>query len=48
MTEYDLLAALKDMIRIVEAVRYSAGLGKGQIERVQRAKKVVDQFEGNT
>lgn len=37
----DLAASLSDMLRILEAVKLSAGLGKKQIERVERAKAVL-------
>ena len=35
-----LRARLGDVIRICEAVRYTAGLGKGQVERLERAKAI--------
>ena len=39
---YDALAAaLADMLRIIEAYRYSAGLGRGQTERFERAKAIA-------
>ena len=38
---YDALAAaLADMLRIIEAYRYSAGLGRGQTARFERAKAI--------
>lgn len=37
----ELLAALKDTTRILDAVRMSAGLGKKQIERVEAAKAAI-------
>lgn len=44
----DLLAALKDAARILEAVRFSAGLGKTQIERMERAKATIAKAEGRS
>lgn len=41
----DLLDPLKDLIRIAEAVRYTAGLGKGQLERVEKAKVAAAEAE---
>lgn len=38
--------ALKDCLRMLEAVRYTAGLGKGQWERVKKAKAVLAQATG--
>lgn len=34
-------ASLREMVRIVEAMRLSAGLGKNQIERLERAKALL-------
>lgn len=33
--------ALLDLARICDAVRYSAGLGKGQLERVEKARTIA-------
>jgi len=43
----EVLGSLKDLIRITEAVRYSAGLGKTQMERVERAKEVAARAEAS-
>jgi len=37
----ELLAALTSVLPILEAVRYTAGLGKNQMARVQAAREVV-------
>lgn len=37
----ELADALKDMLRILRAVRFSAGLGKKQIERMEKAESVL-------
>lgn len=42
----ELLIAAKDMVRILEAVRMSAGLGKGQVERIAKAKTSMLKAEG--
>lgn len=39
--EAELLACLKDMTRIVEAVRYSAGISGSQLERLARARAAI-------
>lgn len=39
--EVDLVAALKDICRICEAVRYTAGLGRHQWERVEKARALA-------
>jgi len=39
--------AILDLARMLEAVRYTTGLGKNQMERVERARKIAaeaDQF----
>lgn len=41
-----LLASAKDITRILEAVRLTAGLGRGQIERLEKAKAVIAKTEG--
>jgi len=41
----DLLTSLKDVTRILDVVRYTAGLGKGQLERLERAKAVIAKHE---
>lgn len=33
--------ALSNTVRILEAVRYTAGLGKNQVERLEKAKSVL-------
>ena len=41
------IRAITDLARMLEAVRYTSGLGKHQWERVERARKVAaeaDQF----
>lgn len=41
------IRAITDLARMLEAVRYTAGLGKHQWDRVERARKVAaeaDQF----
>lgn len=42
----ELLGALKDVTRIVEAMRFSAGLGRNQVERLDRAKALIAKAEG--
>lgn len=42
----DLLGAAKDMARMLEAVRVSAGLGKGQADRLAKAKSIMLKAEG--
>lgn len=37
----ELVAALQDTVRMLEAVRLSAGLGKSQIERLERARAAL-------
>ena len=37
----ELVEATEGLLRIIEAVRYTAGLGKHQMERVERAKKAI-------
>lgn len=41
-----LLATAKDVTRILEAIRLTAGLGRGQIERLEKAKAVIAKTEG--
>lgn len=36
-----LIAALRDSLRMLEAVRYSAGLGKSQLERIAAARAAL-------
>ena len=36
--------SLADIIRIVEAMRYTAGLGKGQLERFEKAKALLARY----
>lgn len=40
-----LVAAAKDTTRILEAVRFTAGLGKGQIARVKKLQAAIAQAE---
>lgn len=42
----DMLKALKDVTRILEAVRYTAGIGNKQIERIEKARAVLDKATG--
>lgn len=42
----DLVAASKDMARILDAVRLSSGLGNGQVERIRKAKGAIARAEG--
>ena len=42
----ELLSALKDVTRILEAVRYTAGLGKKQAERLEHARAALKKAEG--
>ncbi len=41
-----LLGAAKDIARMLDAVRLSAGLSKGQTERLARAKSIMLKAEG--
>lgn len=38
--------ALKDCLRMLEAVRFTAGLGKGQNERIARHKTMIGEQIG--
>jgi uncharacterized membrane protein YjjP (DUF1212 family) len=40
-TNLQLTHSLSEVVRICEALRYSAGLGKNQLERIDRAKKIL-------
>lgn len=40
-TEAELLAALKDVVRILEAMRFTVGLGKSQIIRLDAARAIL-------
>lgn len=42
----DLLVALKDCVRMLDAVKYSAGLGGKQLSRLDNAKGVIAKAEG--
>lgn len=42
----DLIGTLKSLLRILEAVRLSAGLGKTQLQRVESAKSILRKMEG--
>lgn len=44
----ELLEALRDTARILDAVRYSAGLGKNQLERLAKAKAAIAKAETRT
>lgn len=44
----EMLDSLKDCVRMLEAVRYTAGLGKHQMERVERAKAAIAKAEGRS
>ncbi|MBN7759501.1 hypothetical protein JYP46_22025 [Nitratireductor aquimarinus] len=39
------LRSITDLTRMLEAVRYPAGLGKQQWERVERARKIEEEAE---
>lgn len=41
-----LLDSLQEVVRICEAVRYTTGLGKNQLERVERAKAAIAEATG--
>jgi hypothetical protein len=41
-----ILDSLKSLVTICEAVRFSVGLGKNQLERIERAKKLIREAEG--
>jgi hypothetical protein len=40
-SHYQLLEACKSLLPILEAVRYTAGLGKTQMERVEKARAAI-------
>ena len=42
----ELLTALKNTIQILEAVRFSAGLGKNQLERIAKARAALAKATG--
>jgi len=42
----DLIAVAKDVTRMLEAVRYTTGLGQSQLERLQKAKSAIIRAEG--
>ncbi|EKF17098.1 hypothetical protein [Nitratireductor pacificus] len=42
----ELVAAANDVTRMLEAVRYTCGLGQGQIDRLQNAKSAIIRAEG--
>jgi len=46
--EEKVTASLREMVRIVEAMRMSTGLGKNQIERLERAKALLANASGQT
>lgn len=41
----ELVVAARDIARMLEAVRYSSGLGQGQVERLKKAQKIIDRAE---
>lgn len=41
----DTIRAINDLARICEALRYTSGLGKRQMERVEKALAVADEAE---
>ena len=41
-----LLTSLQEVVRICEALRYTAGLGKNQVERIERAKAAIAEATG--
>jgi len=41
----DTIRAINDLARMLEAVRYTSGLGKKQMERVEKARAVADEAE---
>ncbi len=41
-TTQELVDALRGLVRVLEAVRYTAGLGKHQMERLNAAKALLD------
>src|SRR5690606_10640570 len=41
----ELVAAARDVTRMLEAVRYSSGLGQGQIDRLKKAQAIVARAE---
>jgi hypothetical protein len=46
-TSKDLLGSLEDVVRICKAMRFTVGLGKGQIERIERAEALIAKAKGN-
>lgn len=46
--EEKVTASLREMVRIVEAMRMSTGLGKNQIERLERAKALLANIPAQT
>lgn len=48
VTAAELLEELKSALRMLVAVRYTAGLGKAQWERVERAQALVAKAEGRS
>ena len=41
-----LLESLSDVIRICDAIRYTAGLGRNQLERIQKARAAIAKATG--
>lgn len=41
-----LAESLSDVVRICEALRYTAGLGKNQLERIEHAKTALVEVKG--
>jgi len=44
-TNAELLEALKGLVRYVDAVRHSAGMGKNQVDRLNAAKDLIARSE---
>ncbi|MCV0352605.1 MAG: hypothetical protein K5863_21220 [Nitratireductor sp.] len=42
----ELIAVTKDVTRMLEAVRFTCGLGQGQLDRLQKAKSAIIRAEG--
>jgi hypothetical protein len=42
----ELLNSLQEVVRICEEMRYIVGLGKNQLERIERAKSVIAEAKG--
>ena len=42
----ELLSSLQEVVRICEAMRYTAGLGRNQVERIEKAKATIAKATG--